>query len=71
MDAPLIADNVCWAEVRNAGAAGNVNFHYETDGGYQATYRTYFDAGERRTVRFTLPGENSSNGGTKYKLWAD
>jgi hypothetical protein len=48
-----------------------VTFVYMTDGGYRATYRTYFDPGEWRTVRFTLPGENASNGGQKFKLFVE
>jgi hypothetical protein len=58
----LVSDNVCWAEVRNAGAAGYVTFTFSDTSGYKATYRTYFDTGEGRTVRFTLPGDTSRNG---------
>jgi hypothetical protein len=67
-EANLIADDVCQAEVRNAGAAGYVTFVYKTDGGYEGSYRTYFNEGEGRTVRFTLPGLNASNRGRTYTL---
>ena len=58
----LLADNECWAEARNTGAAGNVTFTFKDDAGYKHTYHTYFDRDEKRTVRFTLPGESSLNG---------
>jgi hypothetical protein len=63
-----LADDECWAEARNAGAAGYVTFTFKTEGGYKATYRTYFDRDENRTVKFTLPGLRSSNMGDKYRL---
>ncbi len=66
----LFSADVGWAEVRNLGGAGDVTFRYTSNGGYLATHRTYFDAGERRMVRFTLPGLNSSNCGTEYRIRA-
>jgi hypothetical protein len=60
----FIADSECWAEVRNAGAAGYVTFTYTQDDGYKCTHRTYFDRDEKRTVRFSLPGASSLNANT-------
>lgn len=58
---PLTHNEVS-ADARNAGAAGYVIFTFKDSAGYTATYRTYFDRDEKRTVKFTLPGETSTKG---------